>query len=262
MTERRKDARAARRKVSPEILRELAENRTHHSLVDRLVGSTGTCVIAEMKRASPSAGLLRKDYRAPEIARTYEKAGASGISVLTEPRHFLGSEQDLRDVRRAVRLPILRKDFLCDDYQVYEAAAWGADVILLIAGALESDSLHELYEEAVGFGLEVLVEAHTEKEVESALHLEKAIVGINSRDLKTLKTDLAVARRLATCIPQDRLAVAESGMHSRADIKELEALGYGGFLIGEALMADDDPGKKLSELLGVPYPNETVEKLR
>ena len=250
MAERRADVEAARRRVSLGALRKLAQNRTHHSLTERLAETSATRVIAEMKKASPSAGLLRKDYRPADIARTYEKAGATGISVLTEPHHFLGGEQHLREVRQAVDLPVLRKDFMCDVYQVYEAAAWGADVILLIAAALESDHLRLLYEEAMWCGLDVIVEAHTVQEVEAALALEKAIVGINNRNLKTLKTDLSNTRQLSGSIPRDRLSIAESGIRTRAHITELEKLGYNGFLIGEVMMRAKDPGTKLMELTG------------
>ena len=207
-------------------------------------------MIAEVKKASPSAGLLRPDYRPGEIALAYAEAGASGVSVLTEPAHFLGSEAHLREVRQAVELPVLRKDFMCDAYQIVESAAWGADVVLLIVAALDSGSLRELYEAAISLGLDVLAEAHTAGELEAALGLEQAIVGVNSRDLGTLRTDLAVARALAPLIPKERLAVAESGIRTGSDICELARLGYDGFLVGEALMAEGDPGATLRRLRG------------
>jgi indole-3-glycerol phosphate synthase len=203
-----------------------------------------------MKKASPSAGLLQAAYRPVEIARRYRDAGAAAISVLTEPRHFKGSGSDLREVRRVVELPILRKDFMCDPYQVYEAAAWGADVILLIVAALERSVLEGLYREALACGLDVLVEAHTEAELDVGLGLEQAVIGVNSRDLKTLRTDLAVARGLAARIPAGRLAVAESGIRSYADVEMLAEAGYRGFLVGEALMRGGAPEAKLAQLLG------------
>jgi indole-3-glycerol phosphate synthase len=249
MAERLADVEAARRAVSAAALYELAAQRTHHSLRARLRAGPGPRVIAEVKKASPSAGLLRPDYRPEELAGAYAAAGAVGISVLTEPRHFRGSEQHLCRVRRAVELPVLRKDFLGDPYQVAEAAAWGADVILLIVAALDPRRLRELYDEAVRLGLEVLAEAHTEAELEAGLSLEAAIVGVNSRDLKTLRTDLAVAERLARRIPAERLRIAESGIRTRADIERLEAVGYDGFLIGETLLAAPDPGARLRGLL-------------
>ena len=248
MSERRADVAEARGTVPVELLKEMAAGRAHHSLVERV--AAGSCIIAESKKASPSAGLLRPDYDPAALAREYEDAGAGGISVLTEPRHFLGDESHLRAVREAVSLPVLRKDFMCDVYQVYEAAAWGADVILLIIAALESDVLCELHAAAVELGLDVLAEAHTAGEVDAALDLEGVVVGVNSRNLKTLQTDLAVARDLAERIPADRAAVAESGIRNRSDIEELAALGYGGFLIGESLVGAVNPGAKLRELLG------------
>jgi len=250
MAERRKDVDSARRETAIEKLRELAADRQHHSLRDRLGNRAGTHVIAELKKASPSAGLLREDYRPAEIALTYAEAGAACISVLTEPHRFLGAGRHLREVRAAVDLPVLRKDFVCDVYQVYEAAAWGADVVLLIVAALDGKLLLALYEEAVQCGLDVLVESHTEEEVITALDMEEAVIGVNSRNLMTLRTDLSVARRLARSIPPARLSVAESGIRERHEIEELEELGFNGFLIGEALMSAGDAGAKLAEFIG------------
>lgn len=254
LAQRETDVAAAKRAAPLAALAKEAARRKHRSLAERLRDTAGTCIIAETKKASPSAGLLRTHYRPGEIARGYEKAGAVGISVLTEPHHFLGSEQHLRDVRKAVDLPVLRKDFLCDPYQVAEAAAWGADVVLLIVAGLSRRRLQELYEAARGYGLEVLAEAHTAQELKVALRLPDAIVGVNSRNLKTLKTDLAVAEKLAAMIPKDRLAVAESGIKTRADIADLEERGYRGFLIGETLMRCPDPAAKLRALIGKRSP--------
>ena len=170
--------------------------------------------------------------------------------MLTEPRHFLGCEEHVREVRDAVSLPVLRKDFMCDSYQLHEASAWGADLILLIVAALDPHLMRDLYEEAVSIGLEVLVESHTGRELEKALELEAAIVGVNSRNLKTLKTDLAVARELASEIPEGRYAIAESGIKTRADIDSLLAVGYQGFLIGESLLKEGEPGENLALLIG------------
>jgi len=249
MAERRRDVGAARESVPVESLAAAVEARTHHSLSAALAAD-GTGIIAEMKKASPSAGLLREQYEPADIARMYARTGACGLSVLTEPRHFAGDEQHLRSARCACDLPILRKDFMCDPYQVCEAAAWGADVVLLIVAALERGQLREMYDEAVRLGLDVLAEAHTGEEVETALGLEGAIVGVNSRNLKTLKTDLAVARELAERVPGDRLSVAESGIRTRDDVEALERLGYNGFLVGESLMRAPDPGAALASLLG------------
>jgi indole-3-glycerol phosphate synthase len=250
VAERRADAQAARREVSLETLRERAAGRTHHSLTARLRAGGGTRIVAETKKASPSAGVLRVDYRPADIARLYAGAGACAISVLTEPRRFMGGGGDLSAVRAAVDLPVLRKDFIGDAYQIAEAAAWGADVALLIVAALEEPELRDLYACARGYGLDVLAEAHTAAELDLALELPEAIVGVNSRDLKTLRTDLAVARELAGRIPAGRLSIAESGIRARTDIESLEALGYDAFLVGESILRAADPAAKLRELLG------------
>ena len=251
MAERRADAAAARDRIPLKQLEEAASSRVHHSLVDSLSRTEGTRIVAEVKKASPSAGLLREHYLPAEAAAAYADHGAAGISVLTEPRHFLGSEQHLRDVRARVDLPILQKDFICDTYQVAEAAAWGADVVLLILAALSEEETRLLYAAALEYGLDVLAETHTAPEIEQALRLKKAIIGVNSRNLKTLETDLAVARGLAEHIPPDRLSMAESGIRARSDIEPLETMGYRGFLVGEVLMAAADPGAKLDELCGL-----------
>jgi indole-3-glycerol phosphate synthase len=251
--ERRRDVQDARARIPEERLRaQAAARRDHRSLAAALRAGTGTRIIAEMKRASPSAGTLREDYHPADIARRYAGAGACALSVLTEPRHFRGDPEDLRAARAAADLPVLRKDFLCDPYQVWEAAAWGADAVLLIVAAVAPDSMAVLYREALAGGLDVLAEAHTEDEVGAALRLDRAIVGVNSRDLRTLKTDLAVARRLAGLIPDDRLCVAESGIRTRADVVALEACGYDGFLVGETLLRAGDPPARLRELRGRP----------
>ncbi len=249
MGERRVAVDEARRAVPVELLRERASDRVHHSLVEAL-GGGGTSIVAEVKKASPSAGVLRPDYDPGAMATIYESNGACGISVLTEPNHFLGSEAHLQAVRAAVALPVLRKDFMCDPYQVVEAAAWGADVILLIVAALEDGLMRELYEAARELGLDVLAESHNEAELERAFALEDAILGVNSRNLKTLKTDLAVAHALSARIPADRLSLAESGIKTRQDIEGLAKSGYSGYLIGESIVGHGDPGVKLRELLG------------
>jgi len=247
MRERRAAVVQARAAVPEAQLAELARTRVHHSFLERL--RAGTAVIAEVKRASPSAGLLRTDYDAAALATGYVAAGAAGISVLTEPRHFQGSGGDLRAVRAAVAVPVLRKDFICDAYQILEAAAWGADLILLIAAALRPQELTSLYREALGLGLEVLAEIHDRAELEMVLPLEQAIIGVNSRNLKTLQTDLATARSLAAHIPPGRVRIAESGIKTRADLADLRQHGYQGFLIGESLLRQPDPSRALRALL-------------
>ncbi len=247
--ERREDVAAAKRKYAVAALQAEAAKRVHHSLAESLHGQ-GTRIIAEMKRASPSAGFLRTVYVPGELAHVYEVHGAAGISVLTEPHHFFGSPGHLRAVRAVTDLPVLRKDFLCDPYQVVEAAAWGADVILLIVAILDDALMQDLYQTARDLQLDVLVESHDAPELQRALALPEAIIGINSRNLKTLATNLDTARTLAREIPADRLSVAESGIRQRREIEELEALGYDGFLVGEALMREGDPSGRLDRFCG------------
>lgn len=249
MAERRAAVREAKARIPLSDLLWQAEKRVHHSLAENLKRGTGPRIVAEVKKASPSAGLLRKVYAPARIAAAYARAGAVGISVLTEPRHFLGSEADLRAVRRAVDLPILRKDFLCDPYQLAEAAAWGADVVLLIAAALDWKQCEFLFEESRELGLEAIVEVHTRVELEMALSCRDAIIGVNSRDLKTLKTDLGRARELALAIPSDRLCLAESGIRDRSDLAGLQKAGYDGFLIGESLLRRKSPGAALRRMV-------------
>ncbi len=251
MEERRSAVGVARRAVPESSLADLAARRVHHSLKARLREQGGqTCIVAEMKKASPSAGLLRPSYDPAALAVAYEQAGAVGLSVLTEPLHFLGAESHLRAARTATALPVLRKDFMVDTYQVAEAAAWGADVILLIAASLSDRQMDALYQCALSLGLEVLAEVHTRGELDRVLPLEDAIIGVNSRDLKTLKTDLATAHALAGCIPAGRLSIAESGISSRREILALEAAGYDGFLVGESLLRHGDPGDAVRSLCG------------
>ncbi|MBU0714089.1 MAG: indole-3-glycerol phosphate synthase TrpC [Verrucomicrobia bacterium] len=255
IAERRNDARQASAHLPLERLERIVAGLPKiRSLKERLTCAQARgCqagIIAEVKKASPSAGLLCKVYDPAAVARTYEQAGAVGVSVLTEPRHFLGRDEDLKQVRQAVNLPILRKDFVSDPYQVFETRALGADVILLITAGLEDHLLNELYSIALAIGLDVIVEVHTRDEMDRILSLDQAIIGVNSRNLNTLKTDLEQARDLAPLIPPGRLAIAESGIKSRHTIEDLQARGYKGFLIGETLMKSDNAAATLRALLG------------
>lgn len=247
VAERRAAVERARRTQPSDALAAAARCRVHHSLI-RSLRSRSPGIIAEVKKASPSAGLLRPRYAPAALAAQYAAAGAAGISVLTEPRHFQGSGAHLRQVRAAVDLPILRKDFIVDPYQIYEAAAWGADAVLLIAAALETGLLRDLHALAARLGLETVVEIHAETELPAALDCPKAIIGVNSRNLKTLKTDLAVARQLGPLIPRDRVAIAESGIRGPDDVRSLAACGFQGFLIGEMFLRHDRPGDRLRDL--------------
>ena len=207
-------------------------------------------VIAEIKKASPSRGLIAKEFDPAGIARAYTWGGAAAISVLTEERRFRGSITDLESARRAADIPILRKDFIVDAYQVAESKAAGADAILLIAAALTQAALGELQGAALELGLECLVEVHSAGELERIRDLRPALIGINNRDLTTFRTDIALSARLARLVPAGTLSVSESGIRSHRDIAMLERAGIGAFLVGEHLMRSGDPEMSLRALLG------------
>ncbi len=209
-------------------------------------------VIAECKRRSPSRGILRPDYDPAVIAGAYEAAGAIAVSVLTEPTFFDGAPGHLAAVRRAVSVPVLRKDFIVDPYQLLEARAWGADAVLLIVTALSDRDLRALIAESRARGLDTLVEVHDRDELRRALDAGARIVGINNRNLRTLDVSTRIAEDLAPEIPDGVLAVAESGLRTRADVERLAAAGFDGFLVGERFMCASDPGAALKELVACP----------
>jgi indole-3-glycerol phosphate synthase len=212
---------------------------------------TGECaIIAEVKRRSPSRGLLRADFDPVRIAQEYEHHGAAAISVLTDETFFGGSDADLTVVKDAVTLPVLRKEFIIDPYQIHEARAIGADALLLIAAILTEEQLREYRELAASLGLSALVEVHNREELEKSLTSGAEIVGINNRDLKTFVTDIRTSMELASLIPKDRIAVSESGFRTRGEIETLLKSGIQAFLIGESLIAAPEIGPKLQELLG------------
>jgi indole-3-glycerol phosphate synthase len=212
----------------------------------------GVAVIAEHKRRSPSAGTIREGATVAEVVLAYERGGAAAISILTEAKHFGGSLDDLREARAASSLPILRKDFIVDPYQLYESAAAGADAILLIVAAIEPRELAELHAEARALDLDVLVEVHDEEELECALEiLDADVIGINNRDLTDLSVDVERTFELLADIPAGKTVVSESGFNSRAQLDELERVGVDGVLIGESLMRAPDPAAALRALRGV-----------
>jgi indole-3-glycerol phosphate synthase len=206
-------------------------------------------VIAECKRRSPSKGVLAASYDPVAIARRYESGGAAAISVLTEPTFFDGALEHLAAVRQAVSLPLLRKDFIVDDYQLFEARASGADAILLIVAALEQAPLVRLQQRAWDLGLAALVEVHDDAELGRAVDAGARIIGVNNRNLRTLSVDKEASYRLAMRMPTGVIAVSESGLQTRDDVDRLSAAGYGAFLIGERFMTDADPAKAIRELI-------------
>jgi indole-3-glycerol phosphate synthase len=207
-------------------------------------------LIAEVKGASPSAGTIRAEFDPGRVARAYAEAGAAAISVLTDRRFFHGADAHLDAVRRAVDLPVLRKEFVLDPYQVYESRALGADAVLLIVSILPGDALADLRRAAAALGMAALVEVHTEADLARALGAGAALIGINNRDLDTLETTLDVTRRLRPRIPPEITVVAESGIEDRAQVEEMERLGVHAVLVGTALMRAPDPGARVRELLG------------
>jgi indole-3-glycerol phosphate synthase len=219
------------------------------------LSGAGIHVIAEMKQASPSRGVLRKDYLPRGLARGYEAGGAAALSVLTEEDYFHGSLADLIDARDAVELPVLRKDFIVEPYQVYESAAAGADALLLIVAALEDGELREMLELARSLRLAALVEVHTEEELERAVAAGAIIIGVNNRNLKTLEVDIETSFRLHAKIPAECIAVSESGIKTPDDLRRLAEAGFNAALIGESLVVNEDPGRELARLLeGVRSP--------
>jgi indole-3-glycerol phosphate synthase len=206
-------------------------------------------IIAEVKKASPSQGVIRADFDAVAIARAYATSGAAALSVLTDEGYFQGRLADLAAIRAAVSLPVLRKDFTIDPYQVYESRAAGADALLLIAAALDDARLGELLDLARQVGLAALLEVHTAEELQRILPLQPRLIGVNNRDLRTFRTDIETSLRLLPLIPPDVTVVSESGIRTAADLRRLREKGVHAFLIGESLMRAPDPGGKLRELV-------------
>ena len=223
--------------------------RPKHLLRKSLTEKPGIKIIAEIKRASPSKGIINDRIDVAEVAKMYEKGGAAAISVLTEEDRFQGNLEDLKLVRKNVGIPILRKDFIFDEFQIYEAAEAGADVILLIAAMLDDETLTKLHNLAENkLGLDALVEIHTLEELARAEKIGAGIIGINNRDLHSFKVSLEVSRELIKHAPKDALMIAESGLSSIEDILELKDLGFSGFLIGETLMRSENAGETLAKL--------------
>jgi indole-3-glycerol phosphate synthase len=243
---------AARRRLSPAALAGRAAAAAAPRGFRRALLGRGTRVIAELKRRSPSKGEIRPDFDPVAIARAYQSGGAAALSVLTDERYFGGSLAVLEAVRAATALPLLRKDFVIDAYQIDEARVAGADAVLLIVAALAPADVARLRKHAVGLGLDVLVEVHDAAELDVAKGAGADLIGINNRDLRSFRTDLAVTERLASQVPEGALVVTESGIFGPEDMARLQRAGAFAFLVGESLMREADPGLALRRLLGTP----------
>ena len=234
-----------------ELARRLVEAGTPRGFINRLHEKLQTgqaAVIAEIKKASPSRGLLREDFDPGQIAASYEKGGAACLSVLTDIDFFKGADAYLQQARAACSLPVLRKDFIVDPYQVYEARVLGADAVLLIVAALNDAMLLELLQLTTHLGMDALVEVHDAGELERALATPAPLLGINNRDLRSFETSLDVTLDLLEHIPEDRIVVTESGIHTVEDVALMRARGVNAFLVGEAFMKASEPGERLAEL--------------
>jgi indole-3-glycerol phosphate synthase len=245
---KRAEVAAARKGCSQNHLEDLARQAPPPRDFIGALRAKNPAVIAEIKRASPSKGVLRADFDPAAIARSYEQGGAACMSVLTDVQFFQGSPEHLRAARGACRLPALRKDFVVDPYQVFEARAMGADCILLIAACLSPGQMAELESIAETLRMAVLVEVHDREELDLALRLKTSLIGVNNRNLKSFETRLETTLELVAHVPKDRLLIAESGILSRADVDKLRNGGVRAFLVGEAFMRAPDPGEALAKL--------------
>ena len=233
-----------------ELVCQIGDMEAPRNFLGALQKLAGPALIAEVKKASPSKGVIREDFEPVQIAQTFVEGGASCLSVLTDEPFFQGRLSYLRDIRAAVDLPLLRKDFIIDEYQILESRAAGADAILLIVAALTDKDLALFIDRARGLGMEALVEVHDEDELGIALSSSAEIIGINNRDLHTFRTTLDTTLNLVTLIPKCRFVVSESGINNRADVERLGRAGVGAVLVGESLMRERDIAAKMRELLG------------
>ncbi len=243
---------AAKQKISPEQMKQMAEKEPADTgyPFETALHKQEISFICEVKKASPSKGVIAEEFDYVAIAKEYEKAGANAISVLTEPDYFMGSIEYLREIRKNVSIPLLRKDFIIDEYMIYEAKVAGADVVLLIVALLPEDVLKRYIQIADSLGLSALVEAHDEEEIAIAVRAGARIIGVNNRNLKDFTVDINNGIRLRRNVPEDILFVAESGIKTRTDIEQLEAGKVNAVLIGETFMRSKDKKKMLEELKG------------
>lgn len=240
-----------KRTHTPESVMELARSMPRGNFpFEQALKGGGISFICEVKKASPSKGLIAADFPYCRIARDYEKAGASAVSVLTEPEYFMGSSRYLSEIRQTVSLPLLRKDFTIDEYQIYEAKTLGADAVLLICSLLDEETIRLFLHICEELGLSALTEAHSEEEIHRALQAGARIIGINNRNLATFQVDFENSMRLRNLVPEDVLFVAESGIRTREDVMRLEQIGVDGVLIGETLMRAPDKKAMLEALKG------------
>ena len=226
----------------------VSEPRGFHSAIKKQISSGEAAVIAEIKKASPSKGVICEKFDPEFIAKSYERGGACCLSVLTDEDFFQGSDDYLEIARQACNLPILRKDFIIDEYQIFEARSIGADCILLIVSALNKEKLGELNACALSLGMDVLIEVHNESELEIALELDNPVIGINNRNLHTFEVSLLNTYKLLDLVPKSVVVITESGIYSRADVQVMRQNKVNGFLVGEAFMRTDDPGQSLRKL--------------
>jgi indole-3-glycerol phosphate synthase len=240
---------AAKRRPRNELEARIADLPRPRDFHDALTSGVRPALIAEVKKASPSKGIIRADFDPVEIARAYAAGGAACISVLTDEPFFQGRLEYLKAIRNAVEVPLLRKDFIIDEYQVLESRTAGADAILLIAAALTFTELERLIETTLALGMAAILEIHDSDELDLALSTSARIIGINNRDLHTFRTSLAVTENLAARIPPDRTIVSESGINTRADVERLAVAGVHAILVGESLMRESDIASKLQELV-------------
>ena len=252
IAERTKERVEAQKKIIPtEKIIELAQSvENNHFLFEDALKTNDVAFICEIKKASPSKGIITEDFQYINIAREYERAGSAAISVLTEPFYFKGDDQYLREIAETVSIPLLRKDFTVDSYMIYEAKVLGASAVLLICSLLNLDTLTEYIEIAHSLGLSALVEVHSEDEVDMALKAGARIIGVNNRNLKTFEVDITLSERLRKLVPPDIIFVSESGIKTTQDVENLRSIGVSAVLIGETIMRSDDKYGEILRLRG------------